>query len=114
LNARAAQDRRTGAQSASVGLELQADCFAGVWGHAASESGRFQAGHVELDPGDADEAIRAAGAIGDDRLQRMATGRVMPDRFTHGSSAQRIASFSRGMQSGDPRACTASSATTTR
>jgi len=114
LNARASQDRRTGEQSASVALELQADCFAGVWGHAASENGRFQAGHVELDPGDADEAIRAAGAIGDDRLQQMATGRVMPDRFTHGSSTQRIAAFSRGMQSGDPRACTGSPATTTR
>jgi len=112
LNARAAQDRRTGEESASVALELQADCFAGVWGHAASENGRFQAGRVELDPGDADEAIRAAGAIGDDRLQKMATGHVMPDRFTHGSSAQRIAAFSRGMQSGDPRACTTSAATT--
>jgi len=112
LNARAAQDRRTGEASASVALELQADCFAGVWGHAASQNGRFQAGHVELDPGDADEAIRAAGAIGDDRLQKMATGHVMPDRFTHGSSAERIASFSRGMQSGDPRACTSSAATT--
>ena len=112
LNARAAQDRRTGEASASVALELQADCFAGVWGHAASQNGRFQAGHVELDPGDADEAIRAAGAIGDDRLQKMATGHVMPDRFTHGSSAERIASFSRGMQSGDPRACTTSAATT--
>jgi predicted metalloprotease len=114
LNARASQDRRSGEQSASVALELQADCFAGVWGHAASQNGRFQAGHVELDPGDADEAIRAAGAIGDDRLQKMATGRVMPDRFTHGSSTQRIAAFSRGMQSGDPRACTGSPATTTR
>ena len=113
LNARAARDRRTGEESASVALELQADCFAGVWGHAASERGRFQAGHVELDPGDADEAIRAAGAIGDDRLQKMSTGHVMPDRFTHGSSAQRIAWFSRGMESGDPRAC-ATSATTTR
>jgi predicted metalloprotease len=114
LNDRASEDRRSGATSASVALELQADCFAGVWGHAASQSGRFQAGHVELDPGDADEAIRAAGAIGDDRLQKMATGRVMPDRFTHGTSAQRVDWFSRGMNSGDPRACTGSAATSTR
>jgi len=113
LNQRAAEDRRAGPNSASVALELQADCFAGVWGHAASERGRFQAGRVELDPGDAEEALRAAGAIGDDRLQRMTAGRVMPDRFTHGTSAQRVAAFSRGMDSGDPRACT-SSATTTR
>jgi len=96
---------RPGPASASVTIELQADCFAGVWGHAASANGRFQAGHVELEPGDADEAIRAAGAIGDDRLQRMATGRVMPDRFTHGTSAQRVEWFKRGMDSGDPRAC---------
>jgi predicted metalloprotease len=114
LNARASADRGTGAQSASVALELQADCFAGVWGHAASQRGRFQAGHVELDPGDAEEGIRAAGAIGDDRLQRMATGRVMPERFTHGSSAQRVEWFGRGMQAGDPRACTPSSSTSTR
>jgi uncharacterized protein len=113
LTARASAERRSGPESASVALELQADCFAGIWGHAASEHGRFQAGHVELDPGDADEAIRAAGAIGDDRLQRMATGRVMPERFTHGSSAQRVEWFRRGMESGDPRACT-TSATTTR
>jgi predicted metalloprotease len=113
LNERASSDRRSGATSASVGLELQADCFAGVWGHAASASGRFQAGRVELEPDDADEAIRAAAAIGDDRLQKMATGRVMPDRFTHGTSAERVEWFTRGMQSGDPRACM-SSATTTR
>ena len=96
---------RPGPNSASVALELQADCFAGVWGHAASADGRFEAGHVQLEPGDADEAIRAAGAIGDDRLQKMATGRVMPDRFTHGTSAQRVEWFKRGMDSGDPRAC---------
>jgi uncharacterized protein len=96
---------RPGPNSASVALELQADCYAGVWGHAASAGGRFQAGHVELEPGDADEAIRAAGAIGDDRLQKMATGRVMPDRFTHGTSAQRVEWFKRGMDTGDPRAC---------
>jgi predicted metalloprotease len=91
--------------SASIALELQADCFAGIWGHAAAEQGRFQAGRVELEPGDAHEAIRAAAAIGDDRLQRMATGRVMPDRFTHGTSAERVEWFRRGMASGDPRAC---------
>jgi len=96
---------RPGADSASVAIELQADCFSGVWGHAASANGRFEAGHVQLEPGDADEAIRAAGAIGDDRLQKMATGRVMPDRFTHGSSAQRVEAFKRGFDSGDPRAC---------
>lgn len=105
LNAGASSDRRTGAQSASVALELQADCFAGVWGHTASEPGRAQAGKVELDPGDMEEALRAAAAIGDDRLQKMATGRVMPDRFTHGSSAQRVEWFRRGMDSGDPRSC---------
>jgi len=96
---------RSGANSASVALELQADCFAGVWGHAASQQGRFQAGGVELEPGDAEEALRAAAAIGDDRLQRMSAGRVMPDRFTHGSSAQRVEWFQPGMESGDPRAC---------
>jgi uncharacterized protein len=105
LNQRAQMNRGAGASSASVALELQADCFAGIWGHAASQQGRFQAGGVELDPGDAEEALRAAAAIGDDRLQRMATGRVMPDRFTHGSSAQRVEWFRRGMEAGDPQAC---------
>jgi uncharacterized protein len=112
LNARASVGRTAGPDSASVALELQADCFAGVWGHAASQAGRFQYGRVELDPGDAGEAIRAAAAIGDDRLQKMATGRVMPERFTHGSSAQRVEWFRRGMDSGDPRACSTSAATT--
>jgi uncharacterized protein len=101
-----------GPQSGSVAIELQADCFAGIWGHEASQGGRFQAGHVELEPGDADEALRAAASIGDDRLQKMQTGRVMPDRFTHGSSAQRMAAFRLGMETGDPRACTSSSAST--
>jgi predicted metalloprotease len=67
---------------------------------------------VELDPGDVEEALRAAAAIGDDRLQKMSTGRVMPDRFTHGSSAQRVEWFRRGMESGDPRACSGSPSTT--
>jgi uncharacterized protein len=105
LNERAAADRRAGPNSASVALELQADCFAGVWGHEIAQTGRAAVGKVQLDPGDADEALRAASAIGDDRLQKMATGRVMPDRFTHGSSAQRVEWFRRGMEGGDPRAC---------
>jgi predicted metalloprotease len=113
LNQRATMDRSSGADSASVALELQADCFAGVWGHQAGQPGRAQQGKVELDPGDVEEALRAAASIGDDRLQKMTTGRVMPDRFTHGSSAQRVSSFTRGMQSGDPRVC-GGSATTTR
>ena len=114
LNARASGDHRTGASSASVALELQADCFAGVWGHAASQPGRAAAGKVELDPGDMEEALRAAAAIGDDRLQKMATGQVMPDRFTHGSSAQRVEWFRKGMDSGDPRSCGVGVASTTR
>jgi uncharacterized protein len=105
LDARARRDASAGADSASVALELQADCLAGMWGHAASQSGRFKAGHVELEPGDAEQALRAAAAIGDDRLQKMATGHVMPDRFTHGTSAQRVDAFKRGMDSGDLRSC---------
>jgi predicted metalloprotease len=112
LNDAATRDRRAGAGSASVALELQADCFAGVWGHHASQGGQLKAGHVELEQGDADEALRAAAAIGDDRLQKMSTGRVMPDRFTHGTSAQRMEWFRRGFESGDPRACSGGSATT--
>jgi predicted metalloprotease len=95
----------SGPDSASVAIELQADCFAGVWGHAASADGRLRAGGVQLEPGDAEEALRAAAAIGDDRLQQMSAGRVMPERFTHGTSAQRVAWFKRGMDTGDPRAC---------
>jgi predicted metalloprotease len=103
-DARVGNDR-SGASSASVALELQADCFAGVWGHDASQAGRFQVGKVELEAGDAEEALRAAGSIGDDRLQRMSTGRVAPDRFTHGTSAQRVQWFRRGLETGDPRRC---------
>jgi len=105
LDAGAGRGAATGANSASVALELQADCLAGVWGHAASQSGRFKAGQVELEPGDAEQALRAAAAIGDDRLQKMTTGHVMPDRFTHGTSAQRVDSFRHSMDSGDLRAC---------
>jgi uncharacterized protein len=87
----------------SVQMELQADCYAGVWGHHANQG----QGRVQLDPGDMEEGLTAAGAIGDDRLQRMQSGRVAPDRFTHGSSQQRVEWFKRGLDSGDPRRCDA-------
>ena len=82
-------------------MELQADCYAGVWGYHANKGG----GRVQLDPDDTDEGLNAAAAIGDDRLQRMQSGRVAPERFTHGTSQQRVEWFRRGMSSGDPNAC---------
>jgi hypothetical protein len=82
----------------SVKQELQADCFAGVWGYHARQ-------RQILDPGDLEEALRAAAAIGDDRLQQQSRGHVVPDSFTHGSSAQRTRWFKRGFDSGDPRQC---------
>jgi predicted metalloprotease len=85
----------------SVRLELQADCFAGVWGHHANKRGE----RVQLDPGDVEEGLNAAAAIGDDRLQRMQTGRVAPDRFTHGTSQERAEWFKRGLQSVNPNDC---------
>jgi predicted metalloprotease len=96
---------RGNANERSVRVELQADCYAGVWGHEAAKPGRFAAGRVELDPGDAEEGLNAAAAIGDDRLQQQSQGRVVPESFTHGSSAQRVSWFRRGMERGDPRAC---------
>jgi predicted metalloprotease len=93
------------ANERSVRVELQADCYAGVWGHQAAQPGRYTAGGVELDPGDVEEALNAAAAIGDDQLQKKSTGRVVPESFTHGSSAQRVGWFKRGMERGDPRAC---------
>jgi predicted metalloprotease len=89
----------------SVRLELQADCYAGVWGHEAAKPGRAAQGKVELDPGDLQDALRAAAAIGDDRLQKLGTGHVMPEKFTHGTSEQRVTWFKRGFDSGDPRQC---------
>lgn len=89
----------------SVRMELQADCYAGVWGHHANQAGRAASGGVELDEGDIDEALGAAAAIGDDRLQKRSTGRVSPESFTHGTSEQRISWFRRGFQSGDPNSC---------
>lgn len=89
----------------SVRMELQADCFAGVWGHAANKSGRAAEQRIELDPDDFHEGITAAAAIGDDRIQRDQTGRVSPDRFTHGTSQQRVEWFRRGFESGNPDVC---------
>ncbi len=89
---------RRGANTQSVRQELQADCLAGVWGHAAASRNR-------LEPGDAEEGLAAASAIGDDRLQRETTGRVVPDSFTHGSSAQRVAALRKGLETGDLSAC---------
>src|SRR5215207_1392354 len=86
------------ANALSVRLELQADCYAGVWAHSV-----FAAG--DLEKGDVREAIGAAGAVGDDRLQRQATGRVNPDTFTHGTSEQRTDWFNRGRAGGSPADC---------
>ncbi len=82
----------------SVRLELQADCYAGVWAATAARQGILEAGDVE-------EGLGAASAVGDDRLQKMATGRVSPESWTHGSSAQRMEWFRRGFDGGDARRC---------
>jgi hypothetical protein len=82
----------------SVAMELQADCYAGVWGHDAARAGMLVAGDLE-------EGLTAAAAVGDDHLQQMSGGRVSPESFTHGSSAERQQWFRRGFESGDPRAC---------
>jgi predicted metalloprotease len=92
------QTRPEVANQASVLLELQADCFAGVWGHSAAQRNK-------LDPGEAEQGLRAAAAVGDDHLQKMSTGRVSPESFTHGSSEQRMMWFRRGFETGDPRQC---------
>lgn len=82
----------------SVRMELQADCYAGVWGNHAGTM-------KQLDTGDIAEALNAATAIGDDRLQQQSQGRVVPESFTHGSSEQRVRWFKRGMDSGQPAEC---------
>ena len=102
---RAMQARPDMQNELSVRLELQADCLAGVWGHYAAQPGRAAKGQVELEAGDMEQGLNAAAAIGDDRLQRMTTGSVMPDRFTHGTSAQRVEWLKRGLTTGDPNAC---------
>jgi hypothetical protein len=91
-----------GAESGSVRLELQADCYAGVWAaHASQVSG----GKVSMDARDVEDGLRAAAAVGDDTLQKQAQGQVVPDSFTHGTSAQRMKWFRTGASTGDPAAC---------
>ena len=97
LQARASE---TEGNAIQVKVELQADCYAGVW----AANARDAQGSI-LEPGDVEEAMRAAEAVGDDTLQKQAQGYVVPDSFTHGSSAQRIAALQRGLKSGDPAAC---------
>jgi len=92
------QRSRGGGNDASVRLELQADCYAGVWGHQASQEGI-------VEPGDLQDGLNAAAAVGDDRLQRMATGHVNPESFTHGTSRERSAWFRRGFDTGRIDAC---------
>ncbi|HEU0133949.1 MAG TPA: neutral zinc metallopeptidase [Allosphingosinicella sp.] len=104
LEQASAQQRRVSSREGNaiqVRVELQADCYAGVWAaHAKDEQGR-----AAMEPGDVEEGLRAAQAIGDDTLQRQSQGRVVPEAFTHGSAAQRQQWLRRGLESGDPAAC---------
>lgn len=95
---RAQQANRSMANQLSVRMELQADCFAGIWGHSTNE-------RQILETGDVDEGLKAAAAIGDDRIQRQARGQVRPESFTHGSSQQRVEWLRRGLETGDVAAC---------
>ncbi|UAY77014.1 neutral zinc metallopeptidase [Pasteurella canis] len=92
------QTNQNEANRLSVKLELQADCFAGVWAHQATKTGLFESGDIE-------KAFNAAEAVGDDRLQKRSQGYVVPDSFTHGTSAQRLQWFKRGLNTGDPSQC---------
>jgi uncharacterized protein len=96
--AEARSQNRGAANQLSVRLELQADCFAGIWGHSTQERNILESGDVE-------EGLRAAAAVGDDRLQRISTGRVNPETFTHGTSEQRSQWFQRGFQNGRVADC---------
>ena len=98
LQARASQPEGNAIQ---VKVELQADCYAGVW----AANAKNPQGQPIMEPGDFEEGMRAAEAIGDDTLQREAQGRVVPDSFTHGTSAQRMEALQRGFKSGDPNVC---------
>jgi predicted metalloprotease len=93
------QENPEGANDVSVRLELQADCLAGIWAHSIDAQGDV------LEPGDIEEGLNAAAAVGDDRIQGQGGGRVDPDSFTHGTSEQRMTWFRRGYESGDPTQC---------
>ena len=96
---RDAQSRNpSAANQLSVRLELQADCYAGVWAHSAADRGKLETGDIE-------EGLNAASAVGDDRIQERTTGSVNVDSFTHGSAAQRVGWFKRGYESGSTRSC---------
>ena len=96
---RRAQQQRPDMQNPlSVRMELQADCFAGVWGHATQQRSILEAGDLE-------DALNAASAIGDDRIQQRMGGGVQPESFTHGSAEQRVQWFRRGFESGKPESC---------
>jgi predicted metalloprotease len=99
VEAQQASSSQTDSNALQVRIELQADCYAGVWAN------RAQAKHSFLDPGDVDQALQTASAIGDDRLQKEMQGYVVPDSFTHGTSEQRKRWFSNGFKSGDVSAC---------
>ena len=94
-----AQMRQKDANALQVRMELQADCFSGVWAKFANRTKNI------LEPGDIDEALNAASAIGDDRIQKRQQGYVVPDAFTHGSAEQRQRWFRRGFESGDIQQC---------
>lgn len=94
---------RDGERAASIQLELQADCYAGIWAHSTKQRQLLEAGDIE-------EGLHAAAAVGDDTLQRQSEGRVSPETWTHGSSEQRVAAFQRGYRSGKLEACELGSA----
>ncbi len=100
----ASRSEQSGAESLAVRLELQADCYAGIWAHATSKRELLESGDVE-------EALTAAAAIGDDRLQKQAGGSASPETFTHGSSEQRMRWFRRGLETGEMDACATFGAT---
>jgi uncharacterized protein len=96
-----ARTGRAEGNAIQVGVELQADCYAGVWAANAKDP----QGRPAIEPGDVEEGMRAAEAIGDDTLQRQTQGTVVPESFTHGSSAQRMQALQTGLRTGDPASC---------
>ena len=106
MQAQQASSSKVEANQLQVRVELQADCLAGIWANRAQQKYKF------LDPGDVDQALQTASAIGDDRLQKEAQGYVVPDAFTHGTSEQRKRWFMNGFNSGQISACNTLSAST--